>query len=346
VVGAAAALALVAGLWLAGPSQRDAPSSAPSVPPPLPLALAAAGRAALVWHDGLWLSDEAGQFGRAGGLPRGAARDPAWRPDGRAIAVVVHAQTPATESGRPAAPASSDLWLVDPSGEARPIVRHEADGVLLERPAWHPGGGVVYFERSAYQTGAGVAAWSTRVERGELATGQRAVVVEDGGSPAVSADGRRLAFARTTGALADLWLQELPSGEARRLSTPRFAAIASPRFLPDGETLVFAAAALPTRPGQPRASGGGSSLIEWLGPRTAYAHGPAYGLWLVGLDGSPARQIGDPVLDDPAVRWPPDGRGALVLDATGLHRVEGDGGRLATVLPLGGTGGFDWLPRR
>ncbi|HEY3078616.1 MAG TPA: hypothetical protein VGM69_01795 [Chloroflexota bacterium] len=345
-LGAAAALALVAGVWLAGPPPSIGPGTASGAPPALPAPVAAAGQAALIWRDGLWLSDPLGRFSRAGGLPRGPARDPAWQSGEGTVAVAVHDQTQAATAPDSAPAVSSDLWLVDPAGAARPIVLHEADGVLLERPAWHPGGEIVYFERSTYRTDAGLAGWFTRIEASALATGDRTVVVEDGGSPAVSSDGRRLAFNRTSSGLAELWLRELPSGPPRRLGTPRFAAIASPRFLPDGRTILFAAAPLPTNLARPSAAGPGTSLIEWLGPRRAYAHGPGYGLWLVGIDGSPARQIAAPGLDDPTVRWLSDGEGALVVDATGLHRAATDGGQLATVLPFGGAGGFDWLPRR
>jgi dipeptidyl aminopeptidase/acylaminoacyl peptidase len=346
--GVAAVLAVFAGLWLAQPEPGLAPTGTAETPPALPAAVAGAGRAALIWHDGLWLSDADGRFDRAGGLPRGAARDPAWRGDGPSVAVAVHTGPSRVAPGaEPAAPPDSDLWLVDADGAARPLVRHEAEGELLERPAWHPDGRTVYFERSVYTSDGGLAGWSTRVERGAVDTGERALVVDDAGWPAVSPDGRWLAFSRTTGGLAELWLLDLWSGQARRLETPRFAAIASPRFLPDAQTIVFAGAPRPSSFGRPRAAGPSlGPLASVLGPRPAYAHGPGYGLWLVGVDGSAARQVGAFELDDPSVRWPNDGAGALVVDARGLHRAGSDEGRLATVLPFAGAAGFDWLPRR
>jgi Tol biopolymer transport system component len=343
--GVAAALAVVAGLWLARPGPGLAPTGTAEAPPVLPAAVAGAGQAALIWHDGLWLSDADGRFDRAGGLPRGAARDPAWRGDGLSVAVAVHTGPSQVAPGpEPAAPPDSDLWLVDADGAARPLVRHEVDGELLERPVWHPDGQVVYFERSVYASDGGLACWSTRVERARLDSDERATVVDDAGSPAVSPDGRWLVFSRTSGGLAELWLLELSSGQARRLETPRFAAVASPRFLPDGRTIVFAGAPRPSSVGRPRAAAPSRGPLDWLGPRPAYAHGPGYGLWLVGVDGSAALQVGSFELDDPSVRWPNDGAGALVVDARGLHRAVADDGRLATVLPFAGAAGFDWLP--
>jgi hypothetical protein len=132
-----------------------------------------------------------------------------------------------------------------------------------------------------------------------------------------------------------------PRASSRRLDTPRFGAIASPLFLPDGRTIAFAAG--PTPAGAVRA--GASPPAGWLGPRPARAHGPGYGLWLVGADGASARRPGAFELDDPTVRWPSGSAGALVVDATGLHRAGPEEGRLATLLPFPGASGLDWRPR-
>jgi Tol biopolymer transport system component len=186
---------------------------------------------------------------RAGGAPGAqppilaAARDPAWAPDGRRIALSIHDR----------------IWTLDPDGSgARPLVRWPRGVEALERdPAWsRDGRSVAFAARTTSESGfdlyavdvragtprrltagAGDERWPSwlpdgglvfaRHERGQWdlfrlpaadpgAPEERLTATPgDDLQPAVSPDGRFVAFVSTRDALdggRDLWLLQLAGG--------------------------------------------------------------------------------------------------------------------------------------
>lgn len=259
-----------------------------------------------------------------------------WAPDGsRLVYALVHRR-----AGDEAA--SGEIFLAGADGaEQRVLVARERPGDAAESPAWSPDGSALYF------TYRGLAAGRTveRIERIELATGARRVVLDGAYLPTVSPDGQTLVavrFGRSGPALIAL---PLSGGEPRTLVPEgRFVDLASPRFGPDGQ-LAFVASSGTTAGLAPGRAGAGGPL-GWLGsalePPAARAHGLPWDAWLVKADGADLRQLTRLNEDEPNVAWSPDGRWVAVYGPGGLHVVPSTGGEAVRVLERGGYGGIDW----
>jgi Tol biopolymer transport system component len=123
--------------------------------------------------------------------------------------------------------------------------------------------------------------------------------------------------------------------------------IVSPRLSPDGRTIALAGVSVPGSAATPGDLPG--RLFAWLRDLVvspASAHGLAYELWLVDVDGANLRRVGDLVLDDPFLRWSADGRHLYVYDGDGLAIVDVATAQATMIFEPGSLGGFDWLPRR
>jgi Tol biopolymer transport system component len=216
--------------------------------------------------------------------------------------------------------------------------------VSLGQPTWQPDGSAIYFIHTGSSQGS--TSRSTQIQRQVLATGEHQVVVEDAVWPAVSPDGRLLAFVQPArGASSAVWVLNLATGERRKLGDSRFLGVASPSFSPDGQTIAFGGA---TPPGTSRAPGSLAEgalarLDRWLAPR-AFADGPPYGLWLAQADGTGLRRVSQATYDSPIVRWLGDGKRILVYEGNGLHLVDVGRGLDAVIQTQGSHGGLDWLP--
>jgi TolB protein len=189
-------------------------------------------------------------------------RDPAWRPDGRAIAVAMR----------------GDVWVLPAEGGGGTAVALTAGPAYHFEPAWSPDGrrvaltmdlggnldvGVVSAEGGPVErvtTGAQVdvqPAWSRdgrslyyvsarggdfQIRRRDLDTGVDTMVVARGIQPAVSPDGRQLAYvAEVQGRLGSggLWVRPLPDGEPRLVHYEETEYRMRPQWTPDGQSLLF-----------------------------------------------------------------------------------------------------------
>src|SRR5262249_6239682 len=145
--------------------------------PPLPRRLVFA-------QDGdLWALEPGGeQPRRLTSFPGGAlVADPAVSPDGRTIAY----------SGPGDGPGSQELRLVGSDGASdRRLLAAAPAGAVLRAPAWAPEGRRLYFASSTYKG----TRERLRVERVDADGSGRALVRDGATDPAVSPDGRWLAY--------------------------------------------------------------------------------------------------------------------------------------------------------
>ena len=233
----------------------------------------------------------------------------------------------------------------------RAVFTHNVDGGVARAPAWAPDGKALYFSYSSSSVRPGQTApeAAQRIERLDLATGRRTVVVSGHDHPAVAPDGAQVVAVSTnpaaigsTGAgSSSLSLVGATGGSARTLVPPgQFGTIWAPRFAPDGRFIVFSASGgdrsrprFTVPPPAPRGQ-------TW--PPSVAAHGLPMDLWLVEVATGRLELLAALGADDPTPVWSPDSRrlaygsgaGIIVLDLT-----TGAATPLLTASPLGA---IDW----
>jgi len=196
-------------------------------------------------------------------------------------------------------------------------------------------------------------------------------------SPAVSPDGRTVAFSRSLGGVGlDIYLLDLtedlkPKGEPRRLTSLKTRSL-DPAWTPNGREIIFSSGVLgsgmslwkvpasaATEPEQLPFSRGDAfwPVISRSGNRLAYQRGAAFDLniWRLSLsgpgvaDGPPARLIGS-TRSDSAAQYSPDGkRIAFESGRSGVHGIwisDAEGSNAVELLPQEGasSGTARWSP--
>ena len=185
-------------------------------------------------------------------------------------------------------------------------------------------------------------------------------------SPAVSPDGRRIAFTGTKAGQLDLYVMDV-DGSGRRQLTNDLAQDLDPVWSPDGDSLLFTWTG--SAPGSPTmlvvigtdGSGRRELLVDgWGGDWSPDGRQIVFtgtgsrvrGLYLMDSDGSHVtslREVCGSTCEDVGPRWSPDGQSLaftrLLPDGTetvGVMRVDGTGARL--VLPDSYTARPVWSP--
>ncbi len=145
---------------------------------------------------------------------------PAWSPDGQWIAARKH-YTARRSLG------AGEIWLYHISGgDGLQVTTKGNDQKDLGEPAWSPDGKHLYFSLDAtpgdtFEYSKDSTKGIYRIDRLELATGERTTVAAGMGgacAPTPSPDGRRLAFVRRDDFKSALYVLDLASGAARKVS--------------------------------------------------------------------------------------------------------------------------------
>lgn len=252
----------------------------------------------------------------------------AWSPDGSTVAFGYYhrRQGDATSSG--------EIYLIGADGSnMRPLAERARAGDVLDSPVWAPDGQTLYFSAAGLSQGRPF----QRLERLVLASGERSMLLDNAQWPALSQDGRLLAFIREERGSPGLWVMELPAGQPRSLvPAGRFLLLAGPRFSPDGQQIAVAI----SDPGvASRLDGGPFGLLL---PRRAYAHGDPWDIWTVPLGGGDPKRLTYVNADEPYPLWVPDGTHVGWWAINGLWIVPSGGGDPLQIADKGGYGAGDW----
>jgi dipeptidyl aminopeptidase/acylaminoacyl peptidase len=212
-----------------------------------------------------------------------------------------------------------ELRLIDAGGASRALSERP---VSPWRPAWAPDGSLIAVVRGNERGGSDI--WLVPTVDGE----ERLLVAgrSETRAPSFSPDGAWLAYISGDDGTLDVWVVELTSGEARRLTSdtnpldePRW----TPRWSPDGQWIAYVS----SRSGERNNDD----------------------LWLVSPDGTRHRQLTSGIWVNTDACWSPDGRQIAVIanaetehwygDDADLWLVAADDGPLAR---LSGAGGYTW----
>jgi Tol biopolymer transport system component len=334
-------------------------ASVSAAPPP---AQAAWVRLALVRERRLLLCDGDGEERALFEAAEGEfLKYPAWSPDGGRIALV-----PTVSLGAgPDADWGDDILIVPVAGETpRRVYRHDRPGAQILGLAWTADGQslllgyeLVQIERGRF-TGR-----IERIERLEIETGERRVIVDGALYPSTSRDGGRIAYlTMDESGTTVLWVAAGDGSGARQVAdvTSHFLYILAPRLSPDGDAIVFAAVPLRTdgsaaRDAAPTSSRGPSKdvssrlLLRWADgsdegrlqqgdtvapvPARRSAHGFPMELYRVAVADGAITRLTAFAEDEPYPAWSADGAAILAIATGGLYEMKADGSDLRRIGP-------------
>lgn len=305
-----------------------------------------------VRQNNLWLSDGQGtppvQLTHTDGINTSAGA-PIFSPDGRQVAFTL-SQPPKPDA--PIALSRMSLYVMNVDGSDQRLV-WDPDHAFLWRPTWAAHGQSIYV--AAQEWAKGKESSIVHVVRVDLASGGVEPLISEAVSVTASRDGRWLAFVRRIdGYKTELAFAD-PAGQAARviIASDRFQEIYAPRFAPNSTQILFTAVGGPAVDPQghliaatPRSSL--DAFTAWFAPTVAQAHGEAYDLWIVNLDGTGLRRLTWLFADSPIVAYSPDGTEIIINSGTGIYRMRADGSGLRRIDPDSDHtgGGIDWGPPR
>jgi TolB protein len=162
------------------------------------------------------------------------AQYPAWSKDGKKIAFQLD---PDDET-----PFSRDLWVMRANGEHRINITNTPH-VDEWQPAWFPSGNKIAYARMAYANDRNDSIEvATLGDNGKVAKTTR--LTADGSSPAISPDGKMLAFVSDRDGDAEIYVMradipEGPNNKPRKLTDNATYRDDFPDFSPDGSKIVY-----------------------------------------------------------------------------------------------------------
>jgi Tol biopolymer transport system component len=255
-------------------------------------------------------------LGRIADLPAGAmVAGLALHPDGKRLYFAM------TENAPPPLGFGSDIYSVNLDGtDLRAAVKRDGPNIFYATPVFDSKGNLYVHRRQGDVSGTNIAAFQEvkdMIERVDLATGTRTVVIPDGADPTVSVDGSQIVYMKyDRGQATDLWIASTDGSGARKFlkTDDWFSYLQSPRISPNGREVVWSS----VPPTQPRKSAIPPQPVisrRTSGGKVAHLNIPS-DLFIAPIDGSSIRSIYT-TTDDTIPTWSADGsRMAFVVRST------------------------------
>jgi Tol biopolymer transport system component len=237
----------------------------------------------------------------------------------------------------------TDLYVAASDGSnPRMVAEHAVRGEQLHSPVWLPDGdALIYAQRFENRQ------IVVDIERVDMTTGERTVVIRNGYAPGSSPDGTQVVFIRPEPDLTvSLWRANIDgTNEERLLADSDLVSFNTPRYSPDGRSIALGAAG----PGESlRGLETPEALVSLQGGGVSSTHvdrmnGLPEDIWLIENRTMEATRLADLDLDQPSVAWSGDGQRLFALGDRGLYYIDLRGGGEEQIGEGMYHGQLDWL---
>ncbi|MHB8683020.1 MAG: TolB family protein [Dehalococcoidia bacterium] len=266
--------------------------------------------------------------------------DPAVSPDGASLAYVV--QPPPKVQGT-TYDAGSDVWVANRDGSgAHAVFTHVHPNQLVRFPQWLDAGHLLAVVQEPAQK-AGTTTVTYVLERIDVATGQRARLIEGALTFGISPDRTHVVYTDLVPSGGETLNAAAVDGSGTRVivgADQNLLPFNSPRYSPDGSTIAFtsadqtgARADLRYVTMQPSAANPGRAL-----------DGLPEDVWTVPATGGTARRVAKLKEDLPALTWGRDNKHLYVLGMNGLSDVNLSSGAVTRIAAGSFHGEITWAP--
>jgi Tol biopolymer transport system component len=270
--------------------------------------------------------------------PNSYVLDPALSPSASQIAYVMQPPPKVVDGTYDA---GSDIWVADRDGSnAHRIFQHEEPNQLVRYPRWLDDQ-TLYAIIQVIESSEGITQAAYTLQRIDLVSGQRRIVLEDVVAFDISPEGSRITYARLEPASGETLHAVDIDGEGNGVElvplTEELAPFNSPQFSPDGERIAFAAAdqnmPLPT----------GQRLVS-SEPVSLTLDGLPQDIWLIDAAGSAPQLAAELKEDIPALTWGGDGEYIYVLGVNALYEINLGNGAVSRIGEGVFHGQLTWVP--
>lgn len=264
--------------------------------------------------------------------------DPAVSPAASQIAYVVQ-PPPQVVEGR--YDAGSDIWIANRDGtNPRMVFQHEEPNQLVRYPHWFDEKTLFAIIQVIDQED-GVTKAVYTLQRIDVETGERSVVLQDVLSFDLSPDRTRILYARLEPSTGET-LQAVDIDGAGNPTevvpvSQNLQPFNSPNYSPDGKTIAFAAA------DQTQARASSEPMVS-ARPVAVLPDGLPEDIWTVDAGGGSPQRVADIKEDIPALAWGGDGKFIYVIGAQALYEVNLDNGAVTRIGEGSFHGQIAWAP--